>query len=748
VLAGCYGAAIVDAALTFLRADAKPGLGALLGLAMGLYGVAGTLLALVAEGASRGLLRVMGPAGWQRLRDQPAFDEVTTTGALAVVVGVGLTAVGVALGHVWFVADMASERLQTIALFGLVPLSALPATIAALSGLPLWRRLVQHLPWRPRLRVLLLGLLVAGALALVVALSRADWRVLDLGPFGALFAAAALGIPHAFFWYRTWRGQVQRASLPRHLRLGLAVGAGVLPFLLCLLASRLDVDDPVMAAVESSSLGLRKATAVARKLTDHDHDGFSARFGGGDCDDARADVYPGAEEIPGDGIDQNCEGGDPPAVEEVAETPPAEPEPDAKTPPKSPGAKGSAAGKAPAPVGPDGDAEGALAKLRKKGNFLFITIDALRGDRLGVAGYGRPSGHSLTPAMDGLASRGTYFRRVWSQAPNTPRSFPSILTGRYPSDVRWDKPGVNYPVVLPENHTFFEDLQTAGFRTIGIFSHFYFVPERGINQGFDEWSDDGAGTIAESNKDTASPRIVPRVIARLKQAAAKHERFALWTHLFEPHASYMTHKEFPTSGASGAAGLMEKYDYEIAFVDRWVGKLLNALGELGLADDTVVVLMADHGEAWGEHKMFFHGQDLFDEQLRIPLVMSVPGLPPHVVTSNVAAVDVAPTLLSLFGLPLSRSLRGESLLPALTGEDTPSHVIFSELMPATAWPHRAAMMVDGDNKLIHRISERRFELYTLARDPKEQKDQSHDPSQAATLQRLRTKLLAFEERRR
>ena len=125
----------------------------------------------------------------------------------------------------------------------------------------------------------------------------------------------------------------------------------------------------------------------------------------------------------------------------------------------------------------------------------------------------------------------------------------------------------------------------------------------------------------------------------------------LWTHLFEPHSSYMTHKEFPTS-LSGVPGLMEKYDYEIAFGDLWVKKLIDAVNELGLADNTAIVVMADHGEAWGEHKVYFHGQDLFDEQLRVPLIIAVPGQKPQVIDEPVALVDVAPTLLDLVGAPI------------------------------------------------------------------------------------------------
>ena len=367
-----------------------------------------------------------------------------------------------------------------------------------------------------------------------------------------------------------------------------------------------------------------------------------------------------------------------------------------------------------------------------------------------MAGYSRPGEKSktLTPNLDALARRGAYFRRVWSQAPNTPRSFPSILPSQTPSGVRWEKPRVNYPNLLESNHTFFEDLRAAGLAPIGIFSHFYFTADRGISKAFKEWSNEGAGTIAESNKDSASPRIVPRVIARLKKAAASKERFVLWTHLFEPHSSYMTHKEFPSSGASGASGLMEKYAHEIAFVDSWVGKLLAALEATGLAKNTAVVIMADHGEAWGEHKVFFHGQDLFVEQLRIPLIIAIPGRAPIVSEVPVAALDIGPTLVDLVGAPLPRSFRGRSLLPAIRGEELPRRPIFAELLPATAWPHHAVMLLDDDKKLIHRVSERRFELYDLAKDPGERQSLVEDAGAAATFERMRRALLSFEERKR
>jgi choline-sulfatase len=160
------------------------------------------------------------------------------------------------------------------------------------------------------------------------------------------------------------------------------------------------------------------------------------------------------------------------------------------------------------------------------------------------------------------------------------------------------------------------------------------------------------------------------------------------------------------------------------------------------------VVMADHGEAFGEHKIFFHGQDLFDEQLRVPLIIAVPGQAPRVIEDDVALVDVAPTLLDLVGAPVPAAMRGRSLVPRIEGAERPARPVFAELLPATAWPHHAVMMVDGGMKIIHRVSDRRWELYDLGRDPGEKKNLAEVAASHQTFESLRGKLLAFEERPR
>jgi choline-sulfatase len=717
--AGFLGAGVFDALLVLVRGhDTRPF--EALALSVGLFGSAGILGAALLGWAAATVLGAI-PGGWGALRENQELDARASGMLLGGVAAGGVLAMGAGLGYGSFVSSMNSRTLATIASAGLALVFLVPAALVFLSTWRLAARLAQRILPRPRklgrtgfLAVLLAA---AGLLAFVAALSRADWRVLDLGPFGAAAVALVLGVAHGLFWHVSAVGRrLLRRSPTRIIRPALAL----VVIVLLVAGSRIRETSPTYAAIDEGGLGLKLVLRIARKATDHDGDGYSALFGGGDCDDHRADVYPGAEDIPGDGIDQNCEGGDAPLVAEAGTEEESSP----------------AAATKPIP-----------AKAGKfTGNILIIAIDATRADRLGVAGYGRPPGHSLTPNLDGLAHKGAYFRRVWAQAPNTPRSFPSFVTSRYPSEIAWQKRSLNYSPLLQSNHTIFEPMASAGLRPIGIFSHFYFTADRGISKGFAEWSDDGAKTIADSNKDIAAPRIVPRVIERLRKAAKSGERFVLWTHLFEPHSSYMSHAEFPAT-LSGLPGLQEKYDYEIAFDDLWIGKILKVLDETKLADNTAIVVFGDHGEAWGEHKVYFHGQNLTEEELRVPLIITVPGQAPVTSDEEVGLIDVGPTLLDLIGVTPPAYLHGRSLLPIIDGGTLPPRPIFAELLPSTATPDNQVVMVDRGQKLVHKVSERRFELFDLASDPKQMKNLANDPGQKAVLDELKAKLLAFEEHR-
>jgi choline-sulfatase len=155
---------------------------------------------------------------------------------------------------------------------------------------------------------------------------------------------------------------------------------------------------------------------------------------------------------------------------------------------------------------------------------------------------------------------------------------------------------------------------------------------------------------------------------------------------------------------------------------------LKVLDETKLAENTAVVVFGDHGEAWGEHKIYFHGQNLTEEQLRIPLIVTVPGHAPVISDDEVGLIDVGPTLLDLIGVTPPSNLHGRSLLPVIEGGALPPRPIFAELLPSTATPDHEVVMVDRGRKLVHKVSERRFELFDLGSDPKQMKNLADDPA--------------------
>jgi hypothetical protein len=176
--------------------------------------------------------------------------------------------------------------------------------------------------------------------------------VLDLGPFGTAAIALVLGLAHGLFWHGSALGKRLLMKSPtRIIRPAIALVVVVL----LVAGSRIRETSPTYAAIGEGGLGLKFALKLARRATDRDGDGYSALFGGGDCDDSRADVYPGAEDIPGDGIDQDCEGGDAPLVAEASadqdETPAAAMKPGPASPASLAATSSSSPSMPPEPIG-------------------------------------------------------------------------------------------------------------------------------------------------------------------------------------------------------------------------------------------------------------------------------------------------------------------------------------------------------------------------------------------------------------
>ncbi|MCP5108087.1 MAG: sulfatase-like hydrolase/transferase, partial [bacterium] len=147
------------------------------------------------------------------------------------------------------------------------------------------------------------------------------------------------------------------------------------------------------------------------------------------------------------------------------------------------------------------------------------------------------------------------------------------------------------------------------------------------------------------------------------------QRFFVWLHLYDPHEPYRAPRRFREKFKGDRSGL---YDAEIAFTDEAVGKIVEALKSRGLLENTLVVIVGDHGEAFGEHNEYGHGIFCYDEALKVPLIFYNPQLLPRQglrVKNRVNLVDIMPTLLEMYGMEIPSSIQGQSVVPLLAGEE-------------------------------------------------------------------------------
>jgi arylsulfatase A-like enzyme/Tfp pilus assembly protein PilF len=360
-------------------------------------------------------------------------------------------------------------------------------------------------------------------------------------------------------------------------------------------------------------------------------------------------------------------------------------------------------------------------------NVVLISIDTCRADRLSCYGYKRRT----TPHIDAVAKDGVLFQQALSPVPFTRPAHSTMLTGTYPPThgVR-----LNNTEILPsDNVTLAEILREAGYQTAAFVSGFPLDAKFGVNQGFDTYDDNFTRKMAGSAEpaERTAEDVSRPALAWLEQHAGTP--FFLFLHYYDAHLPY----EAPPPYASEYAD--DPYAGEIAYVDTWIGQVVDRLRALHAYDDTLLIITADHGESLGEHHETSHGYFVYQSTQHVPLVIHAPyGRKGRNVEGRVSLVDLVSTVLDLTGLKTTALLQGVSLRNDLEGRK-PSNArrtLYCEsLHPSQFECSPLNGVVEGAWKYIRAP---RQELYDLTKDPEENENVVESKPQVA--ERLRERL--------
>lgn len=336
-------------------------------------------------------------------------------------------------------------------------------------------------------------------------------------------------------------------------------------------------------------------------------------------------------------------------------------------------------------------------------NFLLITIDTLRADRVGSYS----DRHAPTPQIDSLASRAVVFTRAFSHCTTTLPSHASILLGTTPS-YHGVHDNVNF-VVRGDFLTLAEHLKSFGYSTAAFIGGFPLESRFGLNQGFDVYDDRLDWTVPRPG-DSGTRRaeaVLASAVAWLKSARAP---WFAWIHLWDPHEPYSPPEPYLSQYSD------RPYDGEVAYVDAALGRLLTFMKERGIGESSLVVLTGDHGESLGEHGEKTHGLMAYNAVLWIPLIIASPGIGHRVVATPVSHVDIFPTVCDLLDVVKPAFLQGSSLVRTMRGGKAgpAAPIFFESLSPyySMNWAPIAGFIQDEEKYIDSPIPE----IYNLAGD--------------------------------
>lgn len=335
-------------------------------------------------------------------------------------------------------------------------------------------------------------------------------------------------------------------------------------------------------------------------------------------------------------------------------------------------------------------------------SVLVVTIDTLRADH--TSAYGYPI--ATTPNMERIAADGVLFEKAYSMTSTTGPSHASLLTGRYPRAMGVLKNG---HVVANEEQLLSELLHHSGYETAAFVSSYPLRARFGFSQGFSVFDENFTmeeSSLGSANYKRGRNRIAQYTSRRFMQwiGSKADTPWFSWVHFVDPHSPYRAPEKFDATWPKGTRGFTKKYDAEVHYADQWLGKIYDDALEHAGPGGLLMVVTADHGEGLGEHQWMGHGVNLYEEAVRVPMLVVWKG---HFeagsrVAEPVSLIDVLPTVLEAVGLEAPEGIDGEGLFGdhlrldreivlqrrAYSSKQDKGIDVRGDLMGLVQWPHK------------------------------------------------------------